>query len=67
MINYINRIEELKREYFILKYSRDLDLRSKSSSFLSKTIGLDLVAVKPLSAPRGILHYVDFVYDNKKN
>lgn len=63
MLNYIDRIEELKREYFILKYSHDLDIKSKSSSFLSKTIGLDLVAVKPLSAPSGILHYVDFVYE----
>lgn len=32
----------------------------------AQTIGLDLVSVKPLSAPLGILPYMDYQYGNTK-
>ena len=31
---------------------------------IAKTIGLDLVSVKPLGPPTGILHYIDYKYDD---
>ena len=32
----------------------------------AQTVGLDLVSVKPMSAPLGILHYMDYQYGNTK-
>ena len=29
----------------------------------ARTVGLDLVAVQPMAAPQGILHYLDYVYE----
>jgi len=33
----------------------------------AQTIGLDLVSVKPMSAPKGILNYVDYQYGDTKH
>ena len=46
-------------------------LQQSQSSFprtkvVAQTVGLDLVSVKPMSAPLGILPYFDYQYGNTK-
>lgn len=33
----------------------------------AKTLSLDMVEVKPMSAPTGKLFYADYVYESRKN
>ena len=60
--DYINAWEE----------SQELSLRWGNFSFpiveriAARTLGQDLVSVQPMVAPQGILHYIDYVYQNNE-
>ena len=38
---------------------------AKIKKVIAKTIGLDLVEVKPMNVPTGTLYYIDFKYKNE--
>lgn len=60
IIKYIKN----KREETRLK--RELGILPLAMKVSARVIGLDLVSVQPLSAPKGIIYYSDSIYETEE-